>query len=199
MSLPEVIDSVLELQQRGLLSAGITLRKRYASDAMIYGFPVELRQVFLNLIGDAIRQCPAAEPCVCISPKLPIRESDAAAAISVTDTGTGIRREDADNLFRPFFTTKAAKGTGLGLWISKGIVQKYEGRITFRSLRRGDRKSHASAYSYRPKRQPGSQRPMARSMSLSRPRRKPSEPVRTSEFGCCARRVAPLPGRNCKT
>ncbi len=55
--------------------------------------------------------------------------------ISILDTGIGIRPEDARSLFQPFFSTKAAKGTGLGLWISKGIVQKYEGRITFRSLR----------------------------------------------------------------
>ena len=55
-------------------------------------------------------------------------------AISVTDTGNGIRGEDARRLFQPFFTTKSAKGTGLGLWISKGIVQKYEGTICFRSF-----------------------------------------------------------------
>jgi signal transduction histidine kinase len=54
-------------------------------------------------------------------------------AVSVIDTGGGIRKEDARRLFQPFFTTKSAKGTGLGLWISKGIVQKYEGRIDFRS------------------------------------------------------------------
>jgi len=65
-------------------------------------------------------------------------------AISITDTGTGIRREDAGKLFQPFFTTKAAKGTGLGLWISKGIIQKYEGRITFRSL--GQRKGSVTSF-----------------------------------------------------
>jgi signal transduction histidine kinase len=57
--------------------------------------------------------------------------------VSIIDTGGGIRPEDAGRLFQPFFTTKSAKGTGLGLWISKGIVQKYEGRIGFRSYRSG--------------------------------------------------------------
>ena len=42
--------------------------------------------------------------------------------------------EDAKQLFEPFFTTKSTKGTGLGLWISKGIVQKYHGIIRFRSV-----------------------------------------------------------------
>jgi signal transduction histidine kinase len=54
------------------------------------------------------------------------------------DTGTGIRPEDARQLFEPFFSTKSTKGTGLGLWISKGIVQKYEGRISFKSHRHAD-------------------------------------------------------------
>ncbi|MFP5248800.1 MAG: ATP-binding protein [Acidobacteriota bacterium] len=56
-------------------------------------------------------------------------------ASATTRTGKGIRREDARNLFQPFFSTKSTKGAGLGLWISKGIVQKYEGRISFRSCR----------------------------------------------------------------
>ena len=46
--------------------------------------------------------------------------------VVICDTGSGIRPEDAKQLFEPFFTTKSTKGTGLGLWISKGIVQKYE-------------------------------------------------------------------------
>ena len=51
------------------------------------------------------------------------------------DTGIGIRPEDAKRLFQPFFSTKSTKGTGLGLWISKGIVQKYDGSLTCRSYR----------------------------------------------------------------
>ncbi len=53
----------------------------------------------------------------------------------ICDTGSGIRPEDSKQLFEPFFTTKSTKGTGLGLWISKGIVQKYQGVIRFRSMR----------------------------------------------------------------
>jgi signal transduction histidine kinase len=57
------------------------------------------------------------------------------ASISIIDTGVGISPEDARRLFEPFFSTKSTKGTGLGLWISKGIVQKYDGRISYRSYR----------------------------------------------------------------
>jgi signal transduction histidine kinase len=101
----------------------------------VRGFPGELRQVFLNLISNAIQAMASGGT-------LRLRVADATdpetqrrgIAISVIDTGNGIRPQDAEHLFQPFFTTKSAKGTGLGLWISKGIVQKYEGRIAFRSV-----------------------------------------------------------------
>lgn len=136
ISVPELIDNVVELQQRPILMSGITLEKKYSSHAMLRGFPGELRQIFLNLIGNAIQAMPTGGT-------LRLRVRDATdpetqrrgISISVIDTGQGVRPEDARRLFQPFFTTKAAKGTGLGLWISKGIVQKYEGRIAFRSLR----------------------------------------------------------------
>src|ERR1035441_186720 len=54
-------------------------------------------------------------------------------SISIIDTGVGIKSEDAKRLFQPFFSTKSTKGTGLGLWISKGIVQKYDGTLRCRS------------------------------------------------------------------
>ena len=56
-------------------------------------------------------------------------------SVSIVDTGIGVNPQDSGKLFDPFFSTKSTKGTGLGLWISKGIVQKYEGRISFRSFR----------------------------------------------------------------
>src|ERR1035441_9641813 len=56
-------------------------------------------------------------------------------SISIIDTGVGIKSEDAKRLFQPFFSTKSTKGTGLGLWISKGIVQKYDGTLSCRSYR----------------------------------------------------------------
>jgi PAS domain S-box-containing protein len=135
VALPEVIESVLELQQRAIQTGGITIQNRYRTDGLVYGYPVELRQVLLNLVGNAIQAMPDGGVL-----RIHLAETvDQAAArrgvsISVLDTGVGIRPEDAEKLFQPFFSTKSTKGTGLGLWISKGIVLKYEGRITFRSL-----------------------------------------------------------------
>jgi signal transduction histidine kinase len=107
----------------------------------VEGFPVELKQVFLNLIGNAVQAMPEGGRL-----RLHVFEAELSAAkgpgiwISVCDTGVGIDPEHARRLFEPFFTTKSVKGTGLGLWISKGIIQKYGGSICFRSLRLGGSK-----------------------------------------------------------
>jgi two-component system, NtrC family, sensor kinase len=135
---PELLDEVLTLQERTLQANHITLRKRYLVACMVQGFPVELRQVFLNLIGNAIQAMPEGGVLgVYVREATDWTRQMRGTAISIVDTGAGIRPEDLRRLFQPFFSTKAAKGTGLGLWISKGIIQKYDGRITCRSLRHG--------------------------------------------------------------
>ncbi|MGA2536186.1 MAG: ATP-binding protein [Terracidiphilus sp.] len=135
MSIAGLIDDVLELQGRQLHASKIVFDRKYRTKGMIRGFPVELRQVFFNLIGNAAQAMPNGG-------KLRIRiweqwnqvlgRTD--LCISVCDTGEGILQEHRKHLFEPFFTTKSSKGTGLGLWISKGIIQKYEGTIQFRSI-----------------------------------------------------------------
>jgi len=133
---PELLEDVLGLQERALKTNRITLRKKYHSASLVRGFPVELRQVFLNLISNAIQAMPEGGVL-----SVHVREATdwmlgrPGVMVSIIDTGKGIRPEDAHHLFQPFFSTKSTKGTGLGLWISKGIVQKYEGRISFRSCR----------------------------------------------------------------
>ena len=135
VSVTDLLDNVVELQQRPIVASHISLQKKYRSTGLVRGFPGELRQVFLNLISNAIQAMPSGGTLRLRVAEATEPESQRRGiAISVTDTGNGIRPEDARHLFQPFFTTKSAKGTGLGLWISKGIVQKYEGTIAFRSL-----------------------------------------------------------------
>jgi signal transduction histidine kinase len=132
----DILNDILSLQSRLLQRNGIVIEKDYRSDGPVLGFPGEFKQVFLNLIGNAIQAMPEGG-------RLRIRVSEAlehgrqrhGIRVLICDTGSGIRPEDAKQLFEPFFTTKSTKGTGLGLWISKGIVQKYEGVIRFRSMR----------------------------------------------------------------
>ncbi len=139
VSVPEILNNVVELQARHLQVNRVVVEQRYESDAVVVGFPAELKQVFLNLIGNAVQAMPEGG-------RLRLRVQDSSdtrtgargIAISISDTGSGIKPEDAKRLFEPFFSTKSAKGTGLGLWISKGIIQKYEGTIHFRSVRLSD-------------------------------------------------------------
>jgi signal transduction histidine kinase len=131
----EILDDVLQLQSRQLLMSRITLDKKYFTEGEIRGFPVELRQVFLNLISNAIQAMPhGGNLRIRMRTRRNERDGRTDLCISVCDTGTGIQPEHAKHLFEPFFTTKSTKGTGLGLWISKGIIQKYDGRIYFRSM-----------------------------------------------------------------
>ena len=144
--LSEVLDNVLELQSRRIKANGIVLETDYNDNATIHGFPVELKQVFLNLIGNAIQ-------AMAEGGRLRVRVSEwteegtrrSGVKISICDTGSGIDPKDAKRIFEPFFTTKDTKGTGLGLWISRGIIQKYEGSIGFRSMRLAGR--HATCFS----------------------------------------------------
>ena len=134
VSIPVLLDDILELQSRQLQANGIVVERRYGSGEIVQGFPVELKQVFLNLIANAIQAMPAGG-CLRVHIQKSYRAVAQAAGVrvSILDTGSGIRPEDAKHLFEPFFTTKSTKGTGLGLWICKGIVEKYEGTIDFRS------------------------------------------------------------------
>lgn len=137
--LPDLLDDVLELQQRAILSSHITLRKQYLAVAQVNGFPVELRQVFLNVIGNAIQAMPDGGTLgVYVRETTDWTRNQQGIMVSIIDTGSGIQPEDAGQLFQPFFSTKSTKGTGLGLWISKGIIQKYDGRISCRSYRSKD-------------------------------------------------------------
>ena len=140
VNLTELLDDVVGLQERQIQNSHIRLKKRYQAPGLVHGFPVELRQIFLNLIGNAVQAMPGGG-----SLRLTVREAydwrlrRRGVSVSIVDTGIGVKPQDSKRLFEPFFSTKSTKGTGLGLWISKGIVQKYEGRISFRSLRAGTR------------------------------------------------------------
>ena len=134
--LTEILDDVVGLQERQIHNSHIKLVKKYRTPGTVHGFPVELRQVFLNLVGNAIQAMPNGGNL-----RLTVREDydwtldRRGISVSIIDTGVGVKPQDSRRLFEPFFSTKSTKGTGLGLWISKGIVQKYEGRISFRSRR----------------------------------------------------------------
>jgi two-component system, NtrC family, sensor kinase len=133
VSIAGLLDEILELQSRRMVFNGIAIEKKYCSKATIWAFPIELRQVFLNLIGNAVQAMPNGGTLRVHVFDSWHRNQRSEIRVCICDTGTGINLDHATHIFEPFFTTKSMKGTGLGLWISKGIVQKYGGSIRFRS------------------------------------------------------------------
>jgi PAS domain S-box-containing protein len=138
VSIPALLDDLLEFQSLQLQKNKITVDRQFRSFRLVQGFPVELKQVFLNLVGNAIEAMPDGGHL-----RVSVRDSFGSdmrpgVRVFLSDTGSGIKPEDGKRLFEPFFSTKSTKGTGLGLWISKGIIQKYEGTIRFRSSQLSD-------------------------------------------------------------
>jgi PAS domain S-box-containing protein len=131
----------LAAYNREIQSNRITVERRITTDGTVVAFPVEIRQVFINLLGNAIQAMPEGgtlrvtlRPCL----RGMHRSQRSGIRINITDTGVGIPAAYRQKIFDPFFTTKAEKGTGLGLWVSRGIVQKLDGTIRFRSaMQRG--------------------------------------------------------------
>ena len=127
----ELVSGLLELYAHKLHTLKVKLEKRLENVAPITASPGEIRQVLSNLVGNALDAVPeggAIKVHVFHSRdwRHPWQEG---VRISVADTGHGIRHEHLASIFDPFFTTKGEKGTGLGLWVSHGIVQKYGGTI----------------------------------------------------------------------
>lgn len=142
VSVRALLEEILELHASQFEISKIAVDRRYTSDGVVQGFPGELKQVLLNLVSNAIEAMPdGGRLRVHISESSGFQEHHPGGVrVSISDTGTGIGPEDAKRLFEPFFSTKSSKGTGLGLWISRGILQKYEGSIRFRSIGLRERK-----------------------------------------------------------
>ncbi len=128
LDLCELLDNVLVLFRNMFESKGLRVIARYRERGMVHGYPGELRQLFANLVGNALDAMPERGI-------LTVHVSRCGGRLRVTlaDTGGGIAPEYLAKVWEPFFTTKGEKGTGLGLWISRQIVNKHGGEIRVRS------------------------------------------------------------------
>ena len=135
LNVSETLDQVLRLYAPKLHSRRITTEVHFDQQARIDGFQGELRQLFSNLIINAMDAMPAGGT-------LSLRVSRShewrngkrqGVRVLVADTGVGIGQADLNRIFEPFFTTRKDSGTGLGLWLAHGIVQKHGGSIRVRS------------------------------------------------------------------
>ncbi|HKG98468.1 MAG TPA: ATP-binding protein, partial [Pyrinomonadaceae bacterium] len=92
--------------------------------AHVRGDPVELREVLVNMIYNAIDAMPSGGEV-----RVSTQENRERVVVHITDTGTGMGPDVKQRLFDPFFTTKGKAGTGVGLAVSFGIIRRHEGSI----------------------------------------------------------------------
>jgi PAS domain S-box-containing protein len=129
VNMRELLQSVLLLLDRQLKDQFVAVERRLEEDAFIQGFPGELRQVFTNLITNAAEAAGArGRVQVLLESELPA-DARPGAMVTISDSGPGVPESVQAKLFKPFFTTKGELGTGLGLWVSRGIVEKHGGKI----------------------------------------------------------------------
>jgi two-component system CheB/CheR fusion protein len=126
---------VLDLYSRQTTSNRISMVKRYEGENTIRAFPEEIHQVFANIVRNAIEavSCGGTITLHVFAAHQWSNGGRPGSRVVIADTGPGIAPENRDRVFEPFFTTKGENGTGLGLWVSSGIVQKHGGSIRVRS------------------------------------------------------------------
>jgi signal transduction histidine kinase len=120
-----------------MMKHSVSLTKQYEELPLVYCFPMQLKQVFMNLIVNAYQAIEARAGTEGARGEIRLRTEHRgdAIAVLVTDNGTGIPRDALDRIFDPFFTTKeVGVGTGLGLSTSFNIVRRHGGTIRVESV-----------------------------------------------------------------
>jgi PAS domain S-box-containing protein len=132
LELGAVVDDVLSLYYNRVDGNGIRVVKSYKPGTILNASASETRQVIANLLSnafDALRQ----EGVLHLRVKNMSCDGKTTVRLIVADSGVGIAREDTAKVFDAFFTTKKEMGTGLGLWLTKQIVDAHGGHIRIRS------------------------------------------------------------------
>ena len=130
----DLIEDVLAIYERKFEYKRLNVDRRIDRGLILSGFEGELKQMVSNLITNAFDACKDGGKIIIAARStrlLPSRQHG--VCITVADDGVGISDRDKLNLFTPFFTTKKSFGTGLGLWITKDMLEKRGGRVRFRS------------------------------------------------------------------
>jgi signal transduction histidine kinase len=130
-----ILESVLTLYHPKIASAGVYVQREFDTPRPILAAPGEIRQIFSNLIINAV-DAMRRGGCLVIRTRNahdPANLAVPGVRISIADNGTGIPKEMLGRIFEPFVTTKGETGTGLGLWVTAEIVHKLSGRIRVRS------------------------------------------------------------------
>jgi PAS domain S-box-containing protein len=133
VAVAEAVNDVLTIFTGKIRYKNIFLEKRFASDLRFHTLHGQLKQILLNLVGNSIDASRPEGRLVISAHVLSHLGSRRVLALTVADNGTGIAEHNRHKVFEPFFTTKKDVGTGLGLWITRDLVQRKGGNIRFRT------------------------------------------------------------------
>jgi PAS domain S-box-containing protein len=134
--MPEkLVESVVALHQGKLHHSGIRIARQHRRSAPFRCADGDLRQILNNLIGNAIDAMKKTGGSIIIrtAPGRHPKTGAAGVRLTVSDSGHGMSRSTAAQIFEPSYTTKGASGSGLGLWISNSLAKRHGGRLTVRS------------------------------------------------------------------
>jgi PAS domain S-box-containing protein len=147
-SMSELLGSVLSLYHGRLNTLGIHVERGFDPEMDLFCFAGELRQVFANLVGNAI-DATAAGGRLVVRARRSRNWGDfgrEGVRFVVADTGTGMDAKTRERIFEAFFTTKEVVGTGLGLWVSYEIIVKHHGFVRVRSRVVGSGKASGTVF-----------------------------------------------------
>lgn len=134
VSVPELVDDVLTIYERKFKYKSLRIERRIDPGLTVYTLQGELKQILSNLIANAIDACKEGDKIVVHARKShDFKSGSQGMRMTIADTGAGIAEADKAKLFAPFFTTKKDVGTGLGLWITKDLLERKGGYIRVRS------------------------------------------------------------------
>jgi PAS domain S-box-containing protein len=126
----ELLDSVLALNKGRLHGLQIEVSREIGPNVELYCFSGEMRQLFTNLVGNAIdAMAHGGHLWLSVRRSHSWVDSTPGIRLFVADNGCGMTKATRLRIFEPFFTTKETTGTGLGLWVSSEIIAKHKGTV----------------------------------------------------------------------
>jgi PAS domain S-box-containing protein len=136
LDLGDLLRALMALYAGRMLVRNITAELKLTASPRVLAMEGEIRQVVNNLVRNALdAMSEGGLLMIRLHPQQDLHNGRMGVRLTVADTGEGISPEMEPRLFEPFQTTKELTGTGLGLWVSKGIVEKHGGRIRIRTRR----------------------------------------------------------------
>ncbi|MGC2617900.1 MAG: PAS domain-containing protein [Acidobacteriaceae bacterium] len=133
-----LMESVVVMFQSRLVNVGIEVEQRQRAAQAVSCFEGEIRQVLSNLVSNAIDVMAHQGGRMLLRSRVGTHwpTGRRGVVMTVADTGEGMAEAAQEHIFEPFYTTKGANGTGLGLWVSSEIVARHQGALRFRSSQR---------------------------------------------------------------